>query len=266
MPEESVKMFERINAFRRKLESGRTCLGPAISFSDPAVSEALAPVSDFLWIDLEHTAIGFDSLMSHLIAARAGGAPALVRIPIADVGYVKRVLDSGADGIIVPQIQSAAEVRAMVAACRYPPLGCRGYGPRRPSHYGRDGGAEYVERANASIFVTAQIETASALADLDAIVAIPGLDSLVIGPYDLSGSMGRLGQLTHPEGLAAIETIVRKARAAGKFVGAGVGSSEEFALQVAALGVQWLQYGGDYTYMVEHADATFAGLRRRFSQ
>src|SRR5437764_15313977 len=116
-------MFAAMRRFREKLDAGRLCLGAGISFTDPAVTEALADSVDFVWIDLEHSPIGVESLQAHLIAAKAGGTAALVRVPSSDVGWIKRVLDIGAPGIIIPQVRSVDEVRGVVAACRYPTMG-----------------------------------------------------------------------------------------------------------------------------------------------
>ena len=126
-------------------------------------------------------------MLSHLIAARAGGAPSIVRIPSGDVSWVKRVLDSGAEGIILPRSYSAAEVAQFVSDCRYPPLGTRGFGPRRPMNYGRLDQQEYLERANRELFVAVQVETVELLNEIDEVVQIEGLDSVVLGPQDLSG-------------------------------------------------------------------------------
>lgn len=255
-------MFARIEAFRKKLDAGGPCLGASISFADPAVTEALGRSVDFLWIDLEHTALDLGSLQSHLIAARAAGVPALVRVPSSDVAWIKRVIDSGAEGLIVPQVSSAAEVRAVVSACRYAPLGNRGYGPRRPSDYGRSGGTDYLDQANRQLFVAAQIENMAAVRDLDAILEIPHLDSMVIGPYDLAMSMGKRGDVNDPEVLSAIQTMVRAARRAGRYVGMGMGAGDEaYARRAVEMGVQWLQVGGDYSYMIRFADALVARLR-----
>src|SRR5437879_5346021 len=120
-------MFCNIDKFREKLRSGRVCLGAGVSFTDAAATEALCDSVDFLWIDLEHTPIDFESLQGHLIAARAGGAPALVRVPSGAVAWVKRALDIGAEGVILPQARSVAEIEGFVSACRYPPHGQRGF-------------------------------------------------------------------------------------------------------------------------------------------
>src|SRR5579871_5572334 len=240
-------MISHIQKFRKKLDSGQLCLGAGMTFYDPSAAEALCDSVDFLWIDLEHNPTSLESLLSILIAARAGGAPALVRVPTSDVAWIKRVLDTGAEGLIVPQVRSAEEVQGIVSACRYPSAGTRGYGPRRPSNYGRNGGSEYHQHANQHLFVSAQIETVDAVRDLDAILAIPGLDSIVVGPYDLSGSMGMLGQLRHPQVMETVATVVKKARAAGKYVGIGMGNDVEYALEAAKWGVQWIQCGNDFS-------------------
>jgi 2-keto-3-deoxy-L-rhamnonate aldolase RhmA len=138
-------MYCHTKKFREKLDSGKLCLGPGITFADPAVTESIAPIADFVWIDLEHNPTNLQTMLAHLIAARAGGTMGLVRVASNDLGWIKRVLDSGAEGIILPQAQSYDEVAAFVSACRYPPLGTRGFGPRRPTNYGRLAGAEYLD-------------------------------------------------------------------------------------------------------------------------
>lgn len=256
-------MYCNTSRFREKLASGRLCLGPGITFADPAVTEAIAPLTDFVWIDLEHNPTNLQTMLAHLIAARAGGTLGLVRVPSSDIGWTKRVLDSGAEGIILPQARSYDEVASFVSACRYPPLGTRGFGPRRPTDYGRLWGDEYVQLANRELFVVAQIETAGALDDLDRIVRIPGLDSLVVGPYDLSGSLGLLGQLDHPRLIEAMRRIVTTGRAAGLSIGMGMGATADFATQAAAMGVQWLQVGNDFEYMNRFAQQLYEEIRSR---
>ena len=140
---------------------------------------------DFVWIDLEHNATTTEAMLGHLIAARAGGAASIVRIPNNDVGWIKRVLDSGAEGIILPRCYSAREAAEFVSACRYPPMGTRGFGPRRPMEYGRIAQPEYLRQANRDVFVVVQVETVEILDELDQVLELEGLDSLVLGPQDL---------------------------------------------------------------------------------
>jgi 2-keto-3-deoxy-L-rhamnonate aldolase RhmA len=175
-------MWERIDAFRRKLDAGRFCLGTAVTLTDPTVVEALCDSVDFLWIDLEHSPTSLETVAAHLLAARAGGKPDVVRAPSSDVAWIIRDLDTGDEGLIVPQIRSSDEVRQVVSACRYPPNGTRGYGPRRATNYNRQISADYIVQSDRSLFIAIQIETIEALDDLDAILAIGGYVCVVIGP------------------------------------------------------------------------------------
>ena len=260
-------MICNMHKFRAKLKDGQVCLGSGVSVIDPAVTEALCDSVDFLWLDLEHSPISLESLQAHLIAARAGGAPILVRVPSGEIAWAKRVLDIGAEGIILPQARSVAEVVAFVEACRYPPLGRRGFGPRRASNYGRVAMTDYLAHANENIFVAVQIETVEALDALDAIVQVPGIDSLVIGPADLAGALvGLPGQVTHPRVLESIATICSRARQAGLSVGIGMGPDADFAVRVAQLGVQWIQCGGDVSFMVRGVDDLYHSLRQRMKE
>jgi len=259
-------MIVNMPKFREKLKAGRVCLGSAISFTDPSAVEALCESVDFFWIDLEHTPIGFESLQAHLIAARAGGAPVLVRVPSNDIAWTKRVLDIGAEGLILPQAKSVKEIEDFVAACRYPPRGKRGFGPRRSSNYGRVSLAKYLEHANDNVFVSVQIETAEALEALDAIVKIPGIDALVVGPADLSGALlGSPGQVSHPKILEKIGLICSKAHQAGMSVGIGMGADMDYAVKVAQLGVNWIQCSGDCSFMLAGVDSLYKGIRERLA-
>ena len=250
-----------VNAMRAKLRAGEVALGAGITMSDPTVTEALAPLVDFFWIDLEHNATTTESMLGHLIAARAGGAASIVRIPSTEVGWVTRVLDSGAEGIILPRAYNAKEVAEFVSACRYPPLGTRGYGPRRPMKYGLLNQQEYIQQANQDVFVCAQLETVELFSELDEVLAIEGLDSLVLGPQDLSGSMGRLGETTHPDVIEVMKTAAAKAKAAGKFIGSGLGANPAFARVLIDCGVQWMQAGNDFEYMLQGCRRVFHDVR-----
>jgi 2-keto-3-deoxy-L-rhamnonate aldolase RhmA len=256
-------MFDAIKQFRKKMDAGEICLGAGISLTDSSIVEALAPAVDFVWIDLEHSHLSYESVQTHLIAARAGGIAALVRVRGSDVPHIKPILDIGAGGIIVPQVRSAAEVRQVVDACRYAPLGNRGFGPRRASNYGRNGGLSWMESVNELLFVGVQIENREALESLDEIVAIQGLDSIILGPYDLSVALGHPGELQHPQVSDALDRIVTTARQAGKYVGTGMGAYAENAVEAITRGVQWIQCGDDYGYLVAHAEALMKQIRSR---
>lgn len=254
-------MFEAISKFRSKLEAGQICLGAGITLADPSVVEALAPSVDFFWVDLEHSHLSYETVQAHLIAARAGGVAALIRVRGSDVPHIKPLVDIGAGGIIVPQVQSVAEVERVIGACRYPPIGKRGYGPRRAAAYGRHGGQEWMARSNEHLFVGVQIENLEALEAVEEIANLAGLDSIVLGPYDLSVSMGRAGNLNDPVVQAAIKRIIAAGKGAGKYIGTGMAGSKNDALWAIELGVQWIQCGDDYSYMVNRADELMCQIR-----
>jgi len=240
--------------FREKIAAGGLCTGPGITLTDPRVTDALGDSVDFIWIDLEHSLMSPEAMAGHMLAARGRQVPVLVRVPAGETAFIKPVLDAGADGIIVPQVTSAAEVKRAVDDCRYPPVGTRGYGPRVPSNYGRDGGPDYLRRANDDVFTAVMIETRQAVEAIDEIVAVPGLDSIVLGPMDLSASYGMLGEVEHPTVVKAIEHVIARARAAGCLVGSGMGVDSATAIRMAKRGVQWAQIGSDFGYLIAHMD------------
>jgi 2-keto-3-deoxy-L-rhamnonate aldolase RhmA len=250
-----------LDPFREKMLRGEVCFGTAITFTDPTITELLADELDFVWIDAEHNALSLESVQLHLMAVKGTPAFPLVRVTWNDPALIKPVLDIGTPGVIVPLIQTAEDAAKAVAACRYMPRGVRGFGPRRASRYGRDGGPEYCARADASIMVNVQIEHAEAVKNLDAILATDGLSGIVIGPNDLAGSMGYAGRPDHPEVQKSIDTVIARARAAKKFVGVGSSAEPKDLADWARRGVQWLLVGADFVLLRKGAVQTIAAAR-----
>jgi 2-keto-3-deoxy-L-rhamnonate aldolase RhmA len=190
----------RENLLKRRLKAGETCYGAWIGSASPTVAEILALSGlDCVVIDHEH---GPGTLAEGLAVTRAVQSTpctALMRVPWNDPVYVKRVLDFGVEGVMFPSINSAEEARAAVAACRYPPQGTRGCAiPMvRGSRYGLAG--DYQAGCGDNLLVICQIESAQAVEAVPDIARIPGVDMLFVGPYDLSGSIGRLGEFDSPE-------------------------------------------------------------------
>ncbi len=151
---------------------------------------------DALCIDMQHGLTDFNDLWPMLQAVSQTDTVPIVRVTTNDPGLIMRALDFGAYGIIVPLVNTAAEAAAAVAACRYPPVGIRSFGPLRAAHYG---GSNYVVEANDEIVVLAMIETQAGLANLDAICATPGLDGVYIGPSDLSYALGLAPRGDNPD-------------------------------------------------------------------
>src|SRR6266851_735325 len=163
--------MENAIKFRDKIGRGEVCIGTFITCTDPAITEALCSVSDFVWIDTEHNALSLETVQAHLMATKGSDTASLVRVPWNDPVLIKPVLDIGAAGVIVPLVKTADDVRLAVSACRYPPQGVRGYGPRRPSHFGTRGGAEYCKLANETIITIVQIEQVEAINNIAEILA-----------------------------------------------------------------------------------------------
>lgn len=247
--------------FREKLHRHQMCLGVAINFYDPTVTDSLCSLVDFVWIDMEHNALSLEAVQAHIMATEAHETTALVRVRSHDPAVIKTVLDLGADGIIVPNVRTPDEARRAVAACRYPPEGIRGYGPRRPSLYGRIEGAAFCKAANRTIIAVTQIEHIDAVRDIDKILAVPGLDSIVLGPNDLSGSIGHICEPKHPEVVSAMETVISSARRSNVAVGVGGGEPGEIRYWIER-GVHWAVAGGDNTLMLKAAHETLEELRR----
>ncbi len=189
-----------VQMLNRAVTERRPVRGTHIFCGAPPLTEAIAQTGfDVLWIDMEHTGIGIESLQNNLIAARAGGTPAWVRIPWNDPVLAKPVLDMGADGIIFPFVRTAEEAKRAAAACEFPPGGVRGYGPLRALDYGRIPQREYVTETYRRCLRIVQIEHIDAVRNLREIASTDGIDAFIVGPNDLSGSVGKLGLVKDPE-------------------------------------------------------------------
>jgi len=204
--------------FRKRLLNGEVLVGSLITIVSPEVAEIMAGVGfDWLFIDTEHSP--FNAHAAQTILQAAGqNCPCVVRVPANDEVWIKKALDIGADGIIAPQVNSAADAEAIVRMCKYPPDGTRGVGIGRAHQYGL-GFNQYMERANDETAVILQAETAQALENITEIVKVSGIDAIFIGPYDLSASLGKMGQLTDPEVKQAIQTIAEACKKAGVRLG-----------------------------------------------
>jgi 2-keto-3-deoxy-L-rhamnonate aldolase RhmA len=196
---------------KRRLRAGEVTLGAWISFAESAVAEIMAGTGfDWILIDTEHAPFSPEGLQTVLMAFNGRESVPIVRVPWNNPAIIKQALDLGAGGVLVPMVNTADEARAAVAACRYPPEGIRGFGPRRASDYYRRV-AEYVASANDSVIVALQIEHIEAVKNVADIVAVPGIDVICLGPNDLSGSMGLLGQIEHPSVVEAITRVLEEA-------------------------------------------------------
>jgi 4-hydroxy-2-oxoheptanedioate aldolase len=207
------------NQFKAALAEGRTQIGLWVTIPGSDNAEAMAGCGfDWLLVDTEHSTVSLDTVKSMLQAIAAYPVSAAVRPGWNDAVEIKRILDAGAQTILVPYVQNAEEAARAVAAVRYPPAGLRGVaGITRASRYGLVDG--YTAAADSEICLLVQVETAAALTQIEAIAAVDGVDGIFIGPADLAASMGHPGNPSAPQVRAAILDGITRIRAAGKPAG-----------------------------------------------
>jgi 4-hydroxy-2-oxoheptanedioate aldolase len=207
------------NVFKAGLAAGRQQIGMWNTVPGPVVTEALACCGyDWVLVDTEHSLTDVPDTLGMMQALAAHGVSAVVRTATNDVVLIKRFLDLGAQTLMIPYVQSAAEAEAAVRAMQYPPRGVRGVsGMTRANRYG--GVPGYFEAAGAELCLILQIETLAAVERIAEIAAVDGVDALFIGPADLGMSMGRTGGMADPEVRAVVERVVKAITAAGKPAG-----------------------------------------------
>lgn len=209
-----------VNGFKAKLARGPTQIGLWLGLTDPVCVEIAAGAGfDWLLLDGEHAPHDIASLLAGLQAMAAYPVQPIVRVPVGDPTAIKRVLDIGAQSVLVPMVESAEQARRLVAAMRYPPQGTRGVGTAlaRAARWNRFG--DYFERANLEMCLIVQIESASGLDHIEEIAAVDGVDALFIGPADLAASLGHLGNPAHPAVRQAIHSAFSRIIATGKACG-----------------------------------------------
>src|SRR5256885_9371170 len=212
----------RVKRFRARLAAGETVIGAWLTIPELSVAEIMAGSGfDYVIIDAEHAPWTVAEIQIALAGFRGSKTVLLVRVPWNDAVAIKQVLDAGIDGVVCPMVRTVEEARSLIAACRYPPAGIRGFGPRRASDYYRRA-RDYAATANAEIVIVPQIEDARHLKELDGILALDGVDAICLGPADFSGSLGRLLDWTHPEVADALDTVLAKAKARGVAVCTGI--------------------------------------------
>jgi 2-keto-3-deoxy-L-rhamnonate aldolase RhmA len=246
--------------FGARLKSSDFLIGTWLTLLDPVVTELLAGSGFDLFVaDGEHGPAATSDLVQMLIATRAAGIPILHRVGANEPVRIMHALDAGASGVVIPQVRTVADVERAVAWCRYPPVGLRGIAPRRASGYGRDT-ATYMERSNDSVTCCIQIETREALESIDRLLDVPGVDTILVGPNDLSASLGHTGRITDPEIEDAIAHIVERTKAHGIPAGAWT-QSTAVALRRRVQGFRWITVSADYGFIVAAADAAVREIR-----
>lgn len=250
------------NRLRDLLAAGKPAIGTILQIPSAPLAEVLAQAGfDWLLVDGEHGPIGLETV--HAMVRATGGAQATPTVRIASNldWLAKRVLDVGALAVMIPGVNSGADALAAVRAVRYPPEGTRGVGPTFAALRWGLAGADYIGQANREVMAIIQIETIEAVERIDEILAVPGIDCPLIGPYDLSASMGLIGQVDHPEVQAAIARVLAATRTAG--VPAGIfGMTAAEVNRYIEQGFRAILVGVDAAFLAAGAKAVLDGVRR----
>lgn len=252
------------NNIKTRWDQDKTVLNGWLSIANSFSAEIMAQQGyDSLTIDLQHGFVGYDEAKVMLQVMRASGVAPMVRVPWLEPGIIMKALDAGAWGIICPMVNTAEQAQQLVSCMRYPPTGCRSFGPTRVSIAE---GAEYGQHADEQVVCLAMIETAEAFDNLEAIVATPGLDGVYIGPADLTlGLTGRKYRTgfdrDEPEMVAAIKHIVEVAHRAGKKAGLHNGSAA-YAAKAAEWGFDLVTVSNDVQLLRSAAAASVQQFRQ----
>ncbi|WGF88645.1 aldolase/citrate lyase family protein [Marinivivus vitaminiproducens] len=241
------------NTFKHAIAQGRQQVGLWCTLSSPYAAELVAGAGfDWLLFDTEHSPSDIETVLGQLQAVAPYDVSAIVRPASNDPVLIKRLLDIGTQSLLLPYVESADEARAAVASTRYAPEGVRGVSSlTRATRFGRVSG--YATRAASEIAVLVQVETGNALANLESIAAVDGVDGVFIGPADLAASLGHPGNAGHPEVKAAIQDGIRRIRACGKPAGI-LTPDTAFAQECIALGTLFTAVGVDVGILARQAE------------
>src|SRR5260370_36605758 len=252
----------RVHRPRKKDLSSRTSFGSWITVPHPAIAELLARAGfDWLNIDLEHSAISLETAAEMIRTIDHAGLRPFVRVGSHDPNVIKRVMDAGAHGIIASTVNTVEEASRIVAAVRYPPLGSRGVGLSRAQGYG-DEFDDYYQWLNQESIVIVQIEHIEAVKNLEAILQVSGVDGFLIGPYDLSASLGVPGKFTHPKMAEALEEGKRIPEKTKTVAGVHIVQPVvDDALQKIREGYRLIGFGVDFLFLLKSAREGLVAIR-----
>ncbi len=252
------------NTLKSKLKNNELTIGSWITIGHPSVIEVLSNVGfDWLTIDMEHTTIDYSVAQTLISTIQSKGMAALIRVSKNDEVYIKRVLDAGADGVIVPMINSAEDARKAVEYVKYPPEGKRGVGLYRAQKFGLNNGFEdYKKWLTENAVVIAQIEHIEAVNNIDEIISTPGIDGVIIGPYDLSGSLGVPGEFDDPRVISALLKVEKTCKERNFTMGFHVIDPDSNQVkQRIKSGYNFIAFSTDFLFMGRNAKKELDNLK-----
>ena len=251
----------RTNFVKKKLLNGEPTLGCFMGMESATVAELLVHAGyDWIVVETEHNGVDSADVKQILMAMSSGDSIPVIRVPSSEPIHIQRALDLGGMGVLVPMTRTAEEVEAIVRATRYPPQGTRSWGGLRPTKYTIEN-RDYMSNANDNMLVCLIVETKEAIDNLEEIAAVPGLDVLFMGMWDLCLSHG-LNPIDMPfaEMDAIVERVLRVGREHGVAIGAGF-SDQEHLRKCISEGFTWIASAPDYSMLVQAAQANVAAFR-----
>ena len=248
------------NPLKETLKAGKAAIGTFVQIGHPDVTEMLSHAGfDWLLLDGEHGPFGIETMQVMLQAMSGTKTVPIIRVPWNDPVYIKRALDIGAYGLLIPLVSSKHEAENVIYALRYPPVGIRGVGPRRASRYYLDF-KDYIATIDSELLTMVQIETREAVKNVTEILSVEGIDAYFVGPMDLSAALGHMGDTNHPEVADAIAKILAAGKKAKKIGGIYAFSVEDVQKRIEQ-GFQLISFGSDSRLLMGSAQESLKKIR-----
>ncbi len=250
-----------MNSIVEKASRGEVVLGTWVTINSPEIAEAISTLPlDWVVIDMEHAPLDIYDVELILMGLKGSNVTGIVRVPWNDPVYIKRVLDIGAHGILVPWVSTYEEALAVERSVLYPPHGIRGVGPRRATMYGSIPSIEYYKKYLEDLVVLVQIETARAVENLEKILDVKTITGVFVGPSDLSASLGIFGEMNNIALLSSLEKISRTARGKKPLIGIMAYSPEE-AIRAIRIGYNMISLSSDMANMLRGLKSFIQSVR-----
>jgi 2-dehydro-3-deoxyglucarate aldolase/4-hydroxy-2-oxoheptanedioate aldolase len=249
---------------KEKIQNGKNICGTMVNIPAMCIAEMMGYFDyDYLWIDLEHSAITLDVCYAQIVAAKSVGKQVIVRVPQNDLTYTKKVLEMGPDGVIFPMVKNAKEAEQLLSYTLYPPFGNRGCGPQRAVRYGVDDEIAYFKSGAVDLCRFLQIECKTFVDELEQIASNPYIDGFILGLADLSGSINEIGEFFGENNLALAKKAIEIATKHNKIVGAATLATDEKTLAMLRdMGIKMITCGSDFNYIVNGARKTCEVLKK----
>ena len=253
-----------MNPLKEKIKAGKCICGTHIQLLDPAIAMIYGQLGyDYIWLDTEHSALGYQDVQNMLNAANLAGTPVVVRVPQDDLTFTKKVLEMGPDGILFPMVHTAEEANRLIGYTLYPPYGTRGCGPMRAIKYGGISLEDYTQKLHLDMCRFVQIESKTAVAELEEMVKNPYIDGFVFGPVDLSGSCNDLLNVFGGETMEQMKKAIAICKKHQKLVGISYGlNSPEVIKNWHDMGIGMISVGSDFGYLYDQAKLTLDIMRQ----